>query len=171
MSLKGDRLIIPDGRECDRIWAFRGGTVDATGEYAEEHITLHKQYAAVHIRLDTLTRQAGDVRMRAVGTSNGFDIATLEPSRGGFHCFAGLDADLDYVFTVPRQHDDSLELEVFLDGVLTRTVKIGELIANAGYSWTREDLDDIYISLSLFTSRTAAVSVKGWDTEAFTFKY
>lgn len=171
MSLKGDRLIIPDGQQCDRIWAFRGGTVDATGESAEEHITLHKQYAVIHVRLDSLTRQSGDARMRAVGTADGFDIATLEPSHGAFHCFAGLDADLNHEFSVPRQHDDSLELEVYLDGILTRTVKIGELIANAGYSWTREDLDDIYISLGLFTSRTAAVSVNGWDTEVFTFKY
>ena len=71
----------------------------------------------------------------------------------------------------PRQLDDSLELEVYLNGVLTRTVRIGELIANSGYSWTKEDLDDIYISLGLFTNRSVAVRVNGWNTEAFTFKY
>ena len=171
MALKGDRLLVPEGQQCDPVWAYRGSELDATGESAEDHVVLHKQYAVIHVRLDSLTQMAGETVLRAVGTASGLDIATLEPVHGDFRCFTVLDADMHHTVSVPRQHDDSLELEVYLDGVLTRTVRIGELIANAGYSWTKEDLDDIYISLGLFTSRSAAVRVNGWDTDAFTFKY
>lgn len=171
MSLKGNSIVIPDGRPCDPVWAYKGAEVNATGETAEDHIVMHKQYASIHIRLDSLDLLAGDAVLRAVGTANGFDIATLEPVRGPFHCFASLDEDGLRQVSVSRQYDDSLLLEVYLDGVLSRTVKIGELIANSGYSWTKEDLDDIYISLGLFTSRKASIRVNGWDTEAFTINY
>ena len=166
MSLKGDKLVIPEGKECDAVWAYCGGTVDATGESAEERIVMHKQYATVHVRLDTPSPGTDNVVLRAKGTSNGFDISTLAPSHGNFHCFAVLDEEMHFVFRVPRQHDDSLELEIFLDGVLSRTVPAGELIANSGYSWEQDDLEDIYLSLSLFTSARSTVSVSGWDTEA-----
>ena len=142
MALKGDRLLIPEGGQCDPVWAYKGDTIDANGETAEDHITLHKQYAVIHIRLDSLGRDTGGAILRAVGNANGFDISTLEPVKG-----------------------------VYLEGVLSRTVLLGELILNAGYSWEREDLDDIYISLGLFSSGRITISVNGWDTEAITFKY
>ena len=171
MSLKGSVLTIPEGSPCDPVWAYCGPEIDATGETAEDLVTLHKQHAVVHVRLDSLAMQAGGTALRATGGVNGFDITTFTPVRGSFHCFATLDEDFHYTFCVPRQLDDSLELEVYLGGVLSRTVKIGDLIANAGYSWTKEDLDDIYISLGVLTSCTVTISVNGWDTEAFTFKY
>lgn len=171
MALKGDWLLIPEGGQCDPVWAYKGGTVDANGETAEDHITLHKQYAVIHIRLDSLGRDTGGAILRAVGNANGFDISTLEPVKGPFHSFTSLDKEMHHVVSVPRQFDGSLELEVYLEGVLSRTVLLGELILNAGYSWEREDLDDIYISLGLFSSGRITISVNGWDTEAITFKY
>lgn len=171
MALKSEKLIIPEGFQCDPIWAYRGDTVDATGETAEDHVTLHKQYAVIHIRLDSLGRDTGGAVLRAVGTANGFDISTLKPVKGPFHSFTSLDGEMHHTVTVPRQFDGSLELEVYLEGVLSRVVLLGELILNAGYSWEREDLEDIYISLGLFSSGRITISVNGWDTEAITFKY
>ena len=171
MTLKGDRLIIPEGKPCDRIWAYRGNMVDATGESAEDHIVLHKQYAVIHINVGIKGGEGTDIVLRAKGKANGFDISSLEPSRGDFNCFASLDSDMNHLVCVPRQYDDSLELEVFLDGVLSHTVKAGELIANSGYSWEREDLEDIYLSISLFAPGKASVGINGWDTEAHTYTY
>ncbi len=165
MTLRGDRLIIPEGKPCDPVWAYRGKVVDATGETAEDHIVLHRQYAVIHVKVELPEQVDGEVVLRAKGTSNGFDISTLEPSRGDFNCFASLDKDLNHLICVPRQLDASLELEVFLNGVLARNVMVGELIANSGYSWEKEDLEDIYLSLSLFTPGQASMGVSGWDTE------
>lgn len=170
MTLKGDRLSIPEGKQSDPVWAYSGEEIDATGESAEDHVVLHKQYAAIHVRLDSLALAAGNPVLRAVGNSDGLDIKTLQPTAGSFNCLAELDADLTYIFNVPRQYDDSLILEVYLDGALSRIVQIGELIANAGYSWTKEDLDDIYLSLGVMASGSAGISVNGWDEESLTFK-
>ena len=164
MTLKGDKLTIPEGKPCDPVWAYRGYEVDATGESAEDHIVLHKQYAVIHIRVGVAGREDADVILRAKGRANGFDISSLEPSKGDFHCFSALDMEMNHLVCVPRQYDDSLEIEVFLDGILSRTVKAGELIANSGYSWDSEDLEDIYLSLNLLTPGQATVSVNGWDT-------
>ncbi len=60
---------------------------------------------------------------------------------------------------------------MFLDGTLYRTVKAGELIANSGYSWDKEDLDDIYLSLGLFTPGIVTIGVVDWDTEVCTFTF
>ena len=171
MALKDDRLVIPEGKQCDPVWAYSGREIDATGESAEEHLTLHKQYAAVHVKLDSLALASGNPVLRAVGNANGLNVRTLQPTVGSFHCVAELDADLNHVFNVPRQHDNSLALEVYLDGVLARTVVIGELIANAGYSWTKEDLDDIYISLGVLTSASGSVDITGWEQELLTVNY
>ena len=168
MTLKGDRLTIPEGKPCDPVWAYRGGTIDATGESAEDHIVLHKQFAVIHVKVGVGGREDADIILRAKGRANGFDISSLEPCHGDFNCFASLDSEMNHIICVPRQYDDSLELEVFLDGILSRTVRAGELISNSGYSWEREDLEDIYLSLDLFTPGQASVGVSDWDTEVHT---
>lgn len=171
MTLKGDKLIIPEGSQCDPVWAFRSAPIDASDETAEAHVTMHKQYAVIHIRVDLPDNMDQDVTLKAVGTSNGFDISTLSPSRGPFHCLALPDGDSFHEVMVPRQHDDSLVLEVYLDGSLSRQVEVGSMIADTGYSWGREDLEDIYLTLSLFTPGEAGISVSGWDTDVSIFTY
>ena len=168
MTLKGDKLTIPEGKQCDPVWAYKGGSIDATGESAEDHIVLHKQFAVMHIRVEAAGRENADIIVRARGKANGFDISTLDPCRGDFNCFASLDGDMNHIISVPRQYDDSLELEVFLDGILSRTVRAGVLIANSGYSWDSEDLEDIYLSINLLTPEQASIGVRGWDTEVHT---
>ena len=64
---------------------------------------------------------------------------------------------------VPRQNDDGLTLEIYKDGVLYGTLSIGEEIRNSGYSWEDEDLRDIYLTISLFSSSGISVDVNGWD--------
>ena len=122
----------------------------------------------MHIRVEAAGRENADIIVRARGRANGFDISTLDPCRGDFNCFASLDGDMNHIISVPRQYDDSLELEVFLDGILSRTVRAGVLIANSGYSWDSEDLEDIYLSINLLTPEQASIGVRGWDTEVHT---
>ena len=171
MTLKGDKLVIPEGKPGDPVWAYSGDVIDATGESAEDHIVLHKQYALIHVKIEGAGNGGDDVVLHVKGKANGLDIQSLEPSHGDFHCFTTLDAEMNHLVCVPRQYDDSLEMEVFLDGILSRTVKAGELIANSGYSWDREDLDDIYLSLNLFTPGQASVGINGWDTDSRILTY
>lgn len=170
MSLKGSFLTIPEGSGCDRIWAYRSDVIDATGERAGTHVWLHKQYAELFVSMDRLTLESGDVRLRVTGNVNGMDIFSLAAMNGPFHCFASMNKDFIHTVCLPRQYDDSLKLEIYVDGVLERNLALGEMIVAAGYSWTKEDLDDIYVSISLYAQSSVTVSIKGWDTENYTFK-
>lgn len=169
MFLKDNILTIPEGFQCGMIWASQSGKIDASGDTADTYVNLHKQFATIFIQLDSLTMKMGDVLLRAVGNVNGVDIASLEPQNGRFRCFTDrADGDIQSV-TVPRQSDDSLELEVYVDGILKQSIRIGELISNSGYSWAKEDLDDIYLSISLFASTIVSVNINGWETERITY--
>lgn len=170
MSLKGDRLTIPEGSGCDRIWAYRSDIINATGERAEAHLWLHKQYAELSVRMDRLTMEIGDITLRVTGNVNGMDIRTLEAMNGPFSCFAGMDKEMNHTVCLPRQYDDSLKMEIYINGVLERTVALGELITATGYSWAKEDLDDIFITLGLYLQSTVTISINSWETENYNFK-
>ncbi len=165
MSFKNDVLIIPEGCQCDSIRAYRGEVVDAWGETAEDEVFLHKQFATIHFQMDSLSLEAGEVLLRVVGNVNGMELPSLLPRKGAFRCFAAPRGCEMQSANVPRQADDSLVLEIYLDGILFQELKIGEMISEAGYSWEREDLEDIYLSIGLFSSMTLTVSISGWDTE------
>lgn len=167
--LKNDMLLIPSGKPGDRIWAYSGDPVNAEGETAEDHIVLHKQYADIHLRINDLPGRADGLVLRAIGNTEGISVLSLRPEKGPFNCLAEKDKDGHWVLTVPRQYDSSLKLELFLNGIFKRTVPIGELIKNSGYSWAEEDLADIYISISLFNKSSIEISIKGWDVETHSF--
>lgn len=167
--LKDDMLLIPSGKPGDRIWAYSGEPVNAEGETAEDHIVLHKQYADIHIRINDLAERTDELVLHAIGNTEGISVLSLEPEKGPFSCFAEKDGDDHWILTVPRQYDYSLKLELFLNGILKRTVSIGELIKNSGYSWSEEDLADIYISISPFNRSGIEISIRGWDVEKHTF--
>ena len=169
MAVKDDCLVIPEGKNGDRLWAFAGGPVDARGENAEEHIFLHKQYADVHIRVDELSREAGDIIIRATSNTDGLSLLTLKPRAGSFKCYVPQENESEWSFTVPRQRDESLELEVYLNGVLRKKVSVGELIRINGYSWSKTDLDDIYISINLVSDSPVQIAITGWDTEKVSY--
>lgn len=170
MTLQGDCLVIPEGKPCDRIWAFAGELIDATGESADEHIRLHKQFADLHIRMEELPLLSEDVDILVEGGTDGISILSLAPHQGRFSCVAPLEDEQGWVVPVPRQRDSSLELGLYFGGVLRKTVPVGELIENSGYSWEKEDLEDIFISVSLFSGASVSIGVNGWETEKVSYR-
>lgn len=169
MTVKDGSLYIPTGKECDGIWAYSGGMVDATGDDAEDKVVLHKNHTRIYFQLDSLTLEKGDVILRLVGNVSGVEMPSLKPVHGDFNCFATMDAEGYHTATVPRQNDDSMILEVFINGILTRTVRIGEIIVNSGYSWVKEDLDDLFLSISIFSGTEVSISINDWMTDRLTY--
>ena len=169
MSLKNNILTIQEGFQCDSILAYTSDLIEAYGDTAEDAIILHKQFACIHIQVDSLTRNTGEILCRAVGNVNGMEVPSLTPKNGSFKCFATPDGQGAQTVNVPRQIDDSLILEVYVNGVLSKDLKIGEMISGSGYSWLREDLDDIFLSINLFSGTSVTVSISGWETERITY--
>jgi hypothetical protein len=54
---------------------------------------------------------------------------------------------------VPRQKDDSLELMIYSEGKKIVSFALGKYIADMGYDWTAEDLEDIKIEIDLVNKR------------------
>lgn len=165
LALKDKVLIIPEGKECGEVMAFIGESLDATGDSVEETVTLHKQYAKIHFLTDELTESIGSIIFRVVGTVNGFDIPSGNPSEGVFNAIAVKDTSGIRSLRVPRQIGDDLKLEIYVEGVLYGEVGIGEKISGSGYSWNEEDLRDIFLTVNLFSSTNVSVIINGWDTE------
>lgn len=158
-------LIIPEGEECPEIMAFRGELLDASGDSIDEHVCLHKQYSRIFFLTDEVTESMGEMVFRVVGNVNGFSLSSLYPCEGKFSAIAAKKPDGVRSLCVPRQIDDDLKLEIYMDGVLYGTICIGDKIRESGYSWEEEDLCDIYLSICLFSSSGISVDVNGWDTE------
>lgn len=164
MVIKNGTAVIPEGEDCPEVMAYKGGMLDASGDSADEKVTLHKQYSRIRFLTDEQTENMGDLTFRVTGNVNGFDLSTLTPVIGSFNALALKDEDGIRSLIVPRQNDDDLTLEIYKDGVLYGTVGIGEEIRDSGYSWEDEDLRDIYLTISLFSSSGVLVDVNGWDT-------
>lgn len=67
---------------------------------------------------------------------------------------------------LPRQADDSAMLDIVPATGSVRHIALGSLMAQAGYDWSSENLEDISITID-FSSSTARLEYSGWDKEIF----
>ena len=142
-EISGSRLTYRRGEPADRIWAG-ADQVDCTGELAEHHITLHKQFAVMHVTF----RGSGayqDLRMEARAECDAFEVATLIPVRGDFRCAVAKDGEDSFSTVLPRQDNDALMLYLWSGEDLLSEIPVGKNIASAGYNWAKRDLDDIEV--------------------------
>lgn len=154
-------LTIPYGEQSDRIFAYCGN-VNASDEFARDKVTLHKQYSVLTLYLDGLPTD-GSISIGAAldGNSCGLSLKTMEVLRGPFHCNMEQDGRC-WTAVIPRQADDSMMLEIILDGEPYKAFPVGEMIAASGFDWNATDLEDIEIRLDV-TLATAAVTVGDWE--------
>jgi len=159
--LQGSVAVIPTGLPSDPLYA--GATaLDATGEEASSRIGLHKQYAAVTLDLQQYLASEEGLQLFAKGNVRGLDLASLEPVEGRFECALEPVGERLFRFLAPRQMDNSLELEVWIDGEPDHTVPLGEMIARVGYDWNAPDLLDMTLALTL-ASLDFGVEVLSWE--------
>lgn len=169
--VQGNRVIIPFGRGCDHYYAHCHENIDCTGEFAEDHLQIHKQYAMLYLQTSTeMADFLGDLRFVVIGEVNGMTLDTLSPTQGEFRCEAVLNENGNWEICLPRQLDDTLRLEVYDgSGKLYATYELGRMIARTNYSWAKLDLDDIYLTIDLNPHVMLKLSINDWDTKAFTF--
>ena len=154
-------LLIPYGRECPSIYmcAF---DVEASGETYFKEIELLKN----HCRLTVLFNGRDEMpySLTFKGNVDGYRADGL-PSAGDFACVAYPSADGGSQVVLPRQKDSSLLLEVEDDRTsVLKTFAIGEHLAECGYDWTAETLEDVTVILDYHITGIT-VTFKGWDKE------
>lgn len=157
--LSGQTVVIPEGMQCDSLWAYHA-TVNCEGEQARDRVVPHKQFCTVTMEF---TRDIGG-RPGAVvtGHSAGMSLESLTPVEGPFRHSPADDGQGHFIFRLPRQADSVLDVEITRDGKHYETFPLGTIISRTGYDWTAQDLDDIYVGVDLIES-TVTIRLEKWE--------
>lgn len=144
-------LLIPQGMQCDSIYAFCD-TISTVNESERVRVKMHKQFATIFLDATNIYNRDKDFSLRVKGESKGLDLLNLKPVTGAFDYLLPKTEGVNiHSFRVPRQKDDTLLLELISGDEIVNTLELGKLIAESGYDWNMQDLEDIYLVLS------------GWD--------
>lgn len=157
-SISGMSVLVREGKQAPRLYAYRAD-VSAYGETVTDRVSLHKQYAAVAVRIENADDSFG-VTVR--GRWAGLDLDTLEPVGGTFLHSPGRTDDGVWYFRLMRQGDDSLVMDITGRDGHTVPYELGWMIRSTGYDWSAEDLDDIFLGVDYATGEVS-VSVIPWE--------
>ena len=157
-SISGMSVLVREGEQAPRLYAYRAD-VPAYGETVTDRVSLHKQYAAVAVRIENADDSFG-VTVR--GRWAGLDLDTLEPVGGTFLHSPGRTDDGVWYFRLMRQGDDSLVMDITGRDGHTVPYELGWMIRSTGYDWSAEDLDDIFLGVDYATGEVS-VSVIPWE--------
>lgn len=153
---------IEEGESFPPVYYYKTD-LDARCNSLRDTIRLHKNYCVVRILGDI----PGSFTYMLYGTACGFDWDG-NPLSGVFRS-EFIQDETGFCCRVPRQDDSSLRLELYKAGVLMRSFPIGDIIAESGFDWAAEDLEDIEIRLD-YQETGVNCSVNGW-THSITFYY
>ena len=156
-------LMTEEGEQYPPVYYYRS-VLDSRCESLRDTIHLHKNHVCINIYDGN---SSGSFSYCIVGGVCGFGpdgqilpgpfSSRAEPGAGGVFC------------RVPRQADASLRLDVYQGSQLARSFPIGEIIAESGYDWTAEDLEDIDLTLD-YTATDVTFTINGWQHK-ITFYY
>ena len=150
----GEGLFIREGKECPPVYMC-SRVIQARGDMVKDTVRLHKNHCRISLKINTddgVPINGYTLALR--GGVCGYDPEG-SPLMGPFSFAARADSGKEFVCTVPRQVDNSMVLEIRDDPDVLRKFAIGEFIAESGYDWSREDLEDIGMEIDY--SRTGVV--------------
>ena len=154
-----DSVIIREGCQADSVFVHRN-IISCQGETASDTLRLQKQWCSLFIHLSDGNRYSpGDVTLE--GGWNGFDAATLAPHCGSFIFVPDTVSQNKFLIRVPRQADESMKLTV-QSPYFPKTYPLGEYIADSGFDWQKESLDDAIVFIDKATVRIEILT-KEWE--------
>lgn len=151
-------ILIPLGDECPPVY-MHYSEVNAFSEQHTEEVRLGKDYCRIRINMLTSDK---DYPFRLTVRGN---VCGIRPDRsvvpGDFSFGFTLDDTGQGEVRVPRQTDNSLILQILEDETVLREFALGEYIAETGYSWTDENLEDIEVSID-YAHSDISINVESW---------
>ena len=166
--ISGTQVLIDEDTEMDRLYAF-SDSVGVYSDIVEMSCVLHKQFAQLYLTIVETEDAAYPYYVKISGNVCGMDYADLSPVAGPFSATIHPIIGEYHRICLPRHSDDdTLELE-FYDRDMTKAgeapvdrLPLADYIRAAGYDWSKEDLEDIYVSVD-YTDGGVSVSVKPWN--------
>jgi len=181
LTREGDAWTVPIGKEYPPLYRFtftepvseESFTVPV--ELVKEHAKVTLQFVGFETFMGAGGRFPFDVVVRS-GTS-GIDPQTGIPVKGPFE-FAPKESTIGrYEFTLPRQGDRSLTLELYgRASVYPRTGFENSydlhdiLLRLGGITWEEKNLPDVYIEVD-YQQTTVSVSVSPWGTVDLDYEF
>lgn len=157
--MDGGGVDIPYGEDCPPVY-FHTAALEADGESVRELVMMRKNHCVMTVMLGWDDEEINDVIL--IGNVDGYE-ADGSPSIGEFSYKLSLDDDGTCRAVLPRQVDDSLQLEVNDGSGVVKRFSLGEYIAECGYDWTEPDLKDMTIELDMAVLMIS-LTIQGWDT-------
>lgn len=157
-----DVLVIPEGVQCDSLW-LHNSVVDCRGERTVEHVHFKKEYALVHLQVEGLDSE--DIYPNGLLLKSNVDGIMLSdgvPSPGNHGMWLKEGDEHLFKFRVPRQIDDSMCIDMYVEGHFVESWPVGKYIIESGYDWTDENLEDIFIGVDCSGINTF-VEVMNWQ--------
>lgn len=166
--LEGNCIRIPAGLSSDPIHSYRTRFVPEGDEDLVMAVP-HKQYCRLFLVTDDPAGQ-DSVVYRISGRMAGLDLFSLTPLPGHFECPVYPDGNGTFMCSLLRQDDDSgLVLEAFDAGDevidendLKYSINLSSALLLAGYDWTAEDLEDVYLKVD-YARAEVTVTIGDWD--------
>lgn len=165
VNASSGKVIISKGNQSDSLYSHLS-RVNCTGEFAEDTVKLHKQFATVYLTFENAEGASDAYLPKIKGKVCGLDLTSLDPINGDFEYMPDEPDNLIYQFRLPRQKDSSIQMELYKksDGSFADTIELGRLIENSGYDWTAVDLKDIVVTVD-FAKVEMEISVREWASE------
>ena len=166
-----ERLFSPDsgisillGEECPPIY-MHYSHVEAYSARCSEIVRLHKDFCNIGINI---LSEDGEYPFELTVKGH---VNTINPDRSVSN------GEFSYSFVpdrrgygdvrVPRQTDSGLILQIVEEGRTLREFALGEYIAETGYKWTDDDLEDIEVTVD-YAHSYITIDVESW---AGSFEY
>ena len=167
-SLNGTRLELPVGNQGDPIYRF-SKREPLNDEIVHVPLKMTKEFSRVLVRFKS---EDGEFPYSVVvsGNTGGIDLVTGRPIIGDFRFVPIESTPGVFLFTVPRQADYSLALELWA-GPGSKVGKEGHvddlILWNAlqniqGFSWAMESLPDLTVEID-YVKASVTVLVNDWD--------
>lgn len=155
-----DGLVIPFGDECPAVY-MSSSEHEVVEERWEHKVSLKKNYCCITVAVIGMDTMPYGLSLSGNVKGYGLDGSPLE-GEYGFIAYPGEDGKA--VIRVPRQLDASLMLIVDDSNMVRKSFALGEYIAESGYDWTADELEDISVTLDFSVSYSTLI-INKWDEE------
>ena len=180
IEYRGDQWLIPIGCQSDSIYRFsyvanvEPDSFTVPVEFIKEHAKVSVQFVGMESYLDRDGRFPFDIVVRS--NTCGIDAQSGLPVRGSFEYRPQETTLGHFEFTLPRQGDNCLILELYgREHIYEQEGFIGSfnlyeiLLKQGGITWREKSLPDVSMELDYQETRVQ-VQVDNWEKEELGFE-
>lgn len=153
-------FVVAPGAGFPELW-LHSSEFDTSCDVVRDTVILHKSYSKINIHM----LSDGTPCPFAIGIDGdvcGYSLSG-QPEDGVFKVSLQPDSKGDCYVCLPRQKSPSLALSIVDDGDVLRRFALGQYIVSSGFDWSREDLEDIDVTID-FSRTEITFRLRNWET-------